>query len=91
MKRKIKTLFLKDGKQIFYPTDDECKRLWNDVERIDIEESYSIEEWKQKYVLIRAYDDRWYCSKCNVYHNKAHVCVRLGGPYTKPTDPNVIT
>ena len=48
MKRKIKTLFLKDGKQIFYPTDDECKRLWNDVERIDIEESYTIEEWKQK-------------------------------------------
>ena len=55
MKRKIKTLFLKDGKQIFYPTDDESKRLWDAVERIDIEESYTIEEWKQKYVLIRAF------------------------------------
>jgi len=56
MKRKIKALFLKDGKQIFYPTDDECKRLWDDVERIDIEESYSIEEWSAKFVVVRSYD-----------------------------------
>lgn len=56
MKRKIKTLFLRDGKQIFYPSDDECKRLWNEVERIDIEESYSIEEWSSKYILIRSYE-----------------------------------
>lgn len=56
MTRKIKTLFLTDGKQIFYPSDEECKRLWDQVERIDIEESYSIAEWKEKYVLIRSYD-----------------------------------
>lgn len=56
MKRKIKTLHLKDGKQIFYPTDDECKKLWNDVEQICIEETYSITEWLQKYVLIRSYE-----------------------------------
>jgi hypothetical protein len=56
MKRKIKALFLSDGKQIFYPSDEECKRLWDYVERIDIEESYTIEEWRSKYVLIRSYD-----------------------------------
>ena len=56
MKRKIKTLLLKDGKQIFYPSDEECKRLWDYVERVDIEESYTIEEWQSKYVLIRSYD-----------------------------------
>jgi len=56
VKRKIKTLLLKDGKQIFYPTDDECKKLWDYVERVDIEESYSIEEWQSKYVLIRSYE-----------------------------------
>jgi hypothetical protein len=55
MTRKIKTLFLKDGKEIFYPSDAECKTLWDQVERIDIEESYTIEEWKEKYVLIRSY------------------------------------
>jgi hypothetical protein len=55
MIRKIKAIFLKDGKQIYYPTDDECKKLWDQVEKIDIEESYTMDEWKQKYVLIRSY------------------------------------
>lgn len=57
MKRKIKTLILKDGKQLMYPSDEECKILWSQVERIDIEESYSIEEFSQKYVLIRSFSD----------------------------------
>lgn len=57
MIRKIKILFLKDGKQIFYPTDDECKKLWNDVDNITIEETYTIEEWRRKFVLIRSYNN----------------------------------
>jgi len=57
MKRTIKALFLKDGKQLFYPSDQECKTLWGYVERIDIEESYTIEEWQSKFVLIRGFDD----------------------------------
>lgn len=57
MKRTIKALFLKDGKQLFYPSDAECKTLWDYVERIDIEESYTIEEWQRKFVLIRGFDD----------------------------------
>ncbi len=57
MKRTIKTLFLKDGKQICYPSDPECKTLWEQVVRIDIEESYSIEEWNSKFVMIRSFSD----------------------------------
>lgn len=57
MKRRIKALYLRDGKQVFYPTDDECKRLWDYVDRIDIEESYSIEEWKGKFIVIMRVDD----------------------------------
>lgn len=53
MKRKIKMIMLKDGKQIFYPSDAEMKELWDYVETVDIEESYSIEEWKAKFVVIR--------------------------------------
>ena len=58
MKRKIKTLILNDGKHIFWPTDEECKKLWDQVKLIDIEESYTIEEWQCKFVLIRSYDDK---------------------------------
>jgi hypothetical protein len=56
MIRKIKAIFLKDGKQIYYPTDDECKKLWDQVEKIDIEESYTMDEFRQKFVVIRSYD-----------------------------------
>lgn len=57
MKRKIKLIQLKDGKQIYYPSDAELKELWDYVERVDIEESYSIEEWKRKFVVIRGLPD----------------------------------
>ena len=53
MKRTIKVLFLKDGKQIFYPSDGEMKELWDYVEQICIEETYTIEEWRSKFVVIR--------------------------------------
>lgn len=56
MKRTIKALYLKDGKQIFYPSDDECKKLWDYVDRIDIEESYTIQEWQRKFILIRGFE-----------------------------------
>lgn len=57
MKRTIKALHLKDGKQLMYPNDEECKKLWNEVVRVDIEESYSIEEWKERFVLIRSFNN----------------------------------
>lgn len=77
MKRRIKTIHLKDGKQIFYPTDAELKELWDYVEEVEIEERYTIEEWKGKFVVIRSFDDAWYCDKCKIYHSKDHVCVRI--------------
>lgn len=57
MKRKIKMIMLKDGKQIFYPSDAEMKELWDQVDRIDIEESYSMAEWSEKFVVIRSFDN----------------------------------
>lgn len=56
MKRQIKTIYLKDGKQIFYPSDNELKKIWNQIETIEITERYSIKEWNDKYVFIRSYD-----------------------------------
>lgn len=58
MIRKIKAIYLKDSKQLFYPSDEELKRLWDYVERIDIEESYTIDEWKSKFIVVRHYDDK---------------------------------
>lgn len=57
MKRKIKMIQLKDGKQLYYPSDGELKELWDQVERVDIEESYTIDEWKRKFVVIRSFDN----------------------------------
>ena len=57
MKRTIKTIILKDGKQICYPSDPECKLLWDQVDKVVIEESYTMEEFNKKYVLIRSFDD----------------------------------
>lgn len=57
MIRKIKMIQLKDGKQLYYPSDGELKELWDYVERVDIEESYTIEEWKEKFVVIRSIGD----------------------------------
>lgn len=56
MKRKIKAICLKDGKQIYWPTDEECKKVWDYVAVIQIEETYTIEEWQAKFVIIRSFD-----------------------------------
>lgn len=53
MKRRITLIQLKDGKQLYCPSDAEMKELWSDVERVDIEESYTIDEWNEKFIVIR--------------------------------------
>lgn len=54
MIRRIKMIQLTDGKQIFYPNDEECKKLWENVDRVDIEESYTIEEWNERFIIVRS-------------------------------------
>jgi len=52
MKRKIKAIYLKDGKQIFYPSDDEFKTLWEQVAHVSVEETYTVDEFIDRFVLI---------------------------------------
>lgn len=56
MKRKIKMIQLKDGKQLYYPSDAEMKELWNYVDMVVMEETYTIQEWQSKFVVIRSFD-----------------------------------
>lgn len=57
VKRKIKAIYLKDGKQLFYPSDDEWNKLYDQIEKVEIEESYSKEEWEAKFIVVRMSDD----------------------------------
>ena len=53
MKRRIKQIRLTDGKSLFYPSDDEWNRLYDQIETVEIEESYTIAEWNEKFVVVQ--------------------------------------
>lgn len=53
MKRRIKLIRLTDGKSLFYPSDEEWNRLYDQIETVEIEESYTIAEWNEKFVVVQ--------------------------------------
>lgn len=53
MKRRIKLIRLNDGKYLFYPSDEEWNRLYDQIETVEIEESYTIAEWNDKFVVVQ--------------------------------------
>lgn len=53
MKRRIKQIRLTDGKSLFYPSDDEWNKLYDQIETIEIEETYTIAEWNEKFVVVQ--------------------------------------
>ena len=53
MKRRIKQIRLTDGKMLFHPSDDEWNRLYDQIETVEIEESYTIAEWQEKFVIVQ--------------------------------------
>jgi urease accessory protein UreE len=53
MKRRIKQIRLTDGKSLFYPSDEEWNRLYDQIETVEIEESYTIAEWNEKFVVVQ--------------------------------------
>ena len=57
MKRRIKSIRLTDGKMLFYPSDDEWNKLYDQIEKVEIEESYSKEEWEAKFIVVRMGDE----------------------------------
>lgn len=53
MKRRIKSIRLTDGKMLFYPSDNEWNKLYDQIETVEIEESYTIAEWNEKFVVVQ--------------------------------------
>lgn len=53
MKRLIKQIILTDGKCFCYPSDEEWNRLYDQIETVEIEESYTIAEWNEKFVVVQ--------------------------------------
>ena len=53
MKRRIKQIRLTDGKSLFYPSDEEWNRLYDQIETVEIEESYTIAGWNEKFVVVQ--------------------------------------
>lgn len=53
MKRRIKSIRLTDGKMLFYPSDNEWNKLYDQIETVEIEEIYTIAEWNEKFVVVQ--------------------------------------
>lgn len=53
MKRRIKSIRLTDGKILFYPSDEEWNKLYDQIETVEIEEIYTIAEWQEKFVVVQ--------------------------------------
>lgn len=49
---KIYIAGMTDGKSLFYPSDEEWNKLYDQIETVEIEESYTIAEWDEKFVVI---------------------------------------
>lgn len=52
MKSKIKQITLTDGKQIFYPSEEEVKKVNDQIERVEIIEYLTKDEWDKLYIDI---------------------------------------
>lgn len=52
MQSKIKQITLLDGKQIFYPSEEELKHLWHQVEIVLIEEWLTKAEYDKMFVYV---------------------------------------
>lgn len=52
MKSKIKQITLLDGKQLFYPSEEEMKKVDEQIASVIIEETMSKEEFEKQFILF---------------------------------------
>lgn len=79
VKSKIKQITLTDGKQLFYPSDEEVKKLSDIIATITIEETMTKEEfniWQaQKNATADMAATVNYCVKCDSWHDPDYDCM----------------
>lgn len=62
MKSKIKQITLIDGKRLFYPSEEEVKKLWQQVETVELIEYMTRDEYDNLYIDMPQFD-RSYLTK----------------------------
>lgn len=55
MKHKIKQITLTDGKQLFYPSEEEIKKLQKDIKNMITETIMTIEEFEVMYCCMECF------------------------------------
>lgn len=55
MKHKIKQITLTDGKQLFYPSEEEIKKLQKDIKDMITETIMTIEEFEAIYCCMKCF------------------------------------
>lgn len=83
MKSRIKLIELQDGKQLYYPNEEEMKKLGEGIKSLIVEETMTKEEyhnwlksmdisnpeWVTADQWLNSRKKGWYCQECDKWHD----------------------